>query len=69
MLKQAGPFPSELLGKRVDYSGRSSSCRAGTQDVPVRSAKEMALELFKPFVMNGSWMSAPPPNQKREKEG
>lgn len=49
---QAGSFPSEPLGKRVDYSGRSVIV-VGPQlhmhqcGLP----KQMALELFKPFVM------------------
>ena len=53
MLKgKQGRFRQNLLGKRVDYSGRSVIC-VGPQlkiyqcGVP----KQMALELFKPFVM------------------
>ena len=48
-----GRFRQNLLGKRVDYSGRSvivvgPSLRLHQCGLP----KEMALELFKPFVMN-----------------
>jgi DNA-directed RNA polymerase subunit beta' len=48
-----GRFRQNLLGKRVDYSGRSvivvgPSLRLNQCGLP----KEMALELFKPFVMN-----------------
>ena len=54
MLKgKQGRFRQNLLGKRVDYSGRSVIVVGpGAEDGSVRSApKEMALELFKPFVM------------------
>ena len=53
MLKgKEGRFRKNLLGKRVDYSGRSvivvgPSLRLDQCGLP----KEMALELFKPFVM------------------
>ncbi|HDC3232741.1 TPA: DNA-directed RNA polymerase subunit beta' [Staphylococcus aureus] len=53
MLKgKQGRFRQNLLGKRVDYSGRSviavgSSLKMYQCGLP----KEMALELFKPFVM------------------
>ncbi|MBC7543764.1 MAG: DNA-directed RNA polymerase subunit beta' [Candidatus Sericytochromatia bacterium] len=48
-----GRFRQNLLGKRVDYSGRSvivvgPSLKLNQCGLP----KEMALELFKPFVMN-----------------
>jgi len=48
-----GRFRQNLLGKRVDYSGRSvivvgPSLKLHQCGLP----KEMALELFKPFVMN-----------------
>jgi DNA-directed RNA polymerase beta' subunit len=37
------------LGKRVDYSGRSAV--VGPElDLSMRPPKEMALEMFKPFV-------------------
>ena len=53
MLKgKQGPFRQNLLGKRVDYSGRSvivvgPELKMYQCGLP----KEMALELFKPFVM------------------
>ena len=48
-----GRFRQNLLGKRVDYSGRSviisgPQLKLGECGLP----KKMALELFKPFVMN-----------------
>ena len=55
MLKgKQGRFRQNLLGKRVDYSGRSvivvgPSLKMYQCGVP----KEMALELFKPYVING----------------
>lgn len=55
MLKgKQGRFRQNLLGKRVDYSGRSviavgPSLKMYQCGLP----KEMALELFKPFVMKG----------------
>ena len=54
MLKgKQGRFRQNLLGKRVDYSGRSvivvgPELKMHQCGLP----KEMALELFKPFVMN-----------------
>jgi hypothetical protein len=53
MLKgKQGRFRQNLLGKRVDYSGRSVIVVGPTaQAAPVRPAQAMALELFKPFVM------------------
>ncbi len=53
MLKgKQGRFRQNLLGKRVDYSGRSvivvgPELKMDQCGLP----KEMALELFKPFVM------------------
>ena len=53
MLKgKEGRFRKNLLGKRVDYSGRSvivvgPELRLHQAGIP----REMALELFKPFVM------------------
>ncbi len=55
MLKgKQGRFRQNLLGKRVDYSGRSvivvgPELKMDQCGLP----KEMALELFKPFVMKG----------------
>lgn len=54
MLKgKQGRFRANLLGKRVDYSGRSvivvgPNLKLGECGLP----KKMALELFKPFVIN-----------------
>ncbi|MDP3004436.1 MAG: DNA-directed RNA polymerase subunit beta', partial [Candidatus Azambacteria bacterium] len=54
MLKgKQGRFRQNLLGKRVDYSGRSvivvgPNLKLGECGLP----KQMALELFKPFVIN-----------------
>ncbi len=53
MLKgKQGRFRQNLLGKRVDYSGRSVIV-VGPELKPYQCGlpKEMALELFKPFVM------------------
>ena len=53
MLKgKQGRFRQNLLGKRVDYSGRSDNV-VGTELKMYQCSlpKEMALELFKPFVM------------------
>ena len=54
MLKgKQGRFRQNLLGKRVDYSGRSVIVVGpDLKDLPVWSSKKkMAIELFKPFVM------------------
>ena len=53
MLKgKQGRFRQNLLGKRVDYSGRSGIGAGPTQKLhPCGLPKLMALELFKPFVM------------------
>ncbi len=52
MLKgKQGRFRQNLLGKRVDYSAVRLSSWARAQAAPVRPAQQMALELFKPFVM------------------
>ena len=49
---QAGPFRQNLLGKRVDYSGRSVIVVGLQRKLHQRGLpKQMALELFKPFVM------------------
>ena len=59
MLKgKQGRFRQNLLGKRVDYSGRSvivvgPELKMHQCGLP----KEMALELFKPFVMK-RWLTA-----------
>ena len=54
MLKgKNGRFRQNLLGKRVDYSGRSVIVNG--PDLKIYQCglpKEMAIELFKPFVMN-----------------
>ncbi|MGV3243257.1 DNA-directed RNA polymerase subunit beta' [Staphylococcus sp. 11261D007BR] len=53
MLKgKQGRFRQNLLGKRVDYSGRSViAVGPGLKMYQCGLPKEMALELFKPFVM------------------
>ena len=56
MLKgKQGRFRQNLLGKRVDYSGRSvivvgPELKLHQCGLP----KKMALELFEPFIMRGS---------------
>ena len=52
MLKyKEGRFRQNLLGKRVDYSGRSVIVVGPTLKLhPCGLPKKMALELFKPFV-------------------
>ena len=58
MLKgKQGRFRQNLLGKRVDYSGRSVIVVG--PDLKMHQCglpKEMALELFKPFVMKKLWI-------------
>ena len=53
MLKgKSGRFRQNLLGKRVDYSGRSVICvEPNLKIYQCGLPKEMAIELFKPFVM------------------
>ena len=53
MLKgKGGRFRHNLLGKRVDYSGRSVICVEPKLKIyQCGLPKEMAIELFKPFVM------------------
>ena len=53
MLKgKGGRFRQNLLGKRVDYSGRSVICVERKLKIyQCGLPKEMAIELFKPFVM------------------
>jgi len=55
MLKgKQGRFRQNLLGKRVDYSGRSVIVVGPTLKMyQCGIPKEMALELFKPYVING----------------
>ncbi len=48
-----GRFRQNLLGKRVDYSGRSVICVGPEMKIyQCGVPKEMAIELFKPFVMH-----------------
>ena len=71
MLKgKQGRFRQNLLGKRVDYSGRSvivvgPQLKLHQCGLP----KQMALELFKPFVMKrlSTWNT--PEHQEREAHG
>jgi len=63
-----GRFRQNLLGKRVDYSGRSvivvgPELRLTQCGLP----KEMALEMFKPFVLRGLILSGIAPNVKSAK--
>ncbi len=53
MLKgKSGRFRQNLLGKRVDYSGRSVIVVGPELKIyQCGLPKEMAIELFKPFVM------------------
>lgn len=63
-----GRFRQNLLGKRVDYSGRSVIV-AGP-DLNINECglpKTMALELFKPFVMREIIMDGLAPNVKSAK--
>ena len=70
MLKgKQGRFRQNLLGKRVDYSGRSvivvgPELKMHQCGLP----KEMALELFKPFVMKKLVNSGQSPNIKNAKQ-
>ncbi len=70
MLKgKQGRFRQNLLGKRVDYSGRSvivvgPELRMDQCGLP----KEMALELFKPFVLNDLVLNGVSPNIKQAKK-
>ena len=64
-----GRFRQNLLGKRVDYSGRSvivvgPELKLHQCGLP----KEMALELFKPFVMHELWKRGLAPNIKSAKK-
>ena len=52
MLRKGRTFRQNLLGKRVDYSGRSVICVEPKLKIyQCGLPKEMAIELFKPFVM------------------
>ncbi len=60
-----GRFRQNLLGKRVDYSGRSvitvgPYLRLHQCGLP----KKMALELFKPFIYGKLELRGPPPPSK-----
>ncbi|MBN1263608.1 MAG: DNA-directed RNA polymerase subunit beta' [Candidatus Pacebacteria bacterium] len=69
MLKgKQGRFRQNLLGKRVDYSGRSvivvgPELKLNQCGLP----KEMALEMFKPFVLRELILSGVAPNVKSAK--
>ncbi len=69
MLKgKQGRFRQNLLGKRVDYSGRSVIIVA--PDIKLnecRLPKEMALELFKPYVLRELIFKGYAPNVKSAK--
>lgn len=69
MLKgKQGRFRQNLLGKRVDYSGRSVIIVA--PDIKLnecRVPKEMALELFKPYVLRELIFQGYAPNVKSAK--
>ncbi|MCM1164377.1 MAG: DNA-directed RNA polymerase subunit beta' [Lachnospiraceae bacterium] len=70
MLKgKQGRFRQNLLGKRVDYSGRSvivvgPELKMDQCGLP----KEMALELFKPFVLDNLVKNGVSPNIKQAKK-
>ena len=52
MLKgKQGRFRQNLLGKRVDYSGRSVIVVGPELNTSMWSSEKMALELFKPFLL------------------
>ncbi len=65
---KAGRFRQNLLGKRVDYSGRSVIVVGPQLQLhQCGLPKEMALELFKPFVMKGLVDTDKAPNIKSAK--
>ena len=70
MLKgKTGRFRQNLLGKRVDYSGRSVICVEPKLKIyQCGLPKEMALELFKPFVMKELVMNGIAHNIKSAKK-
>ncbi len=64
-----GRFRQNLLGKRVDYSGRSVIVVGPTLKIyQCGLPKEMALELFKPFVMKRLVETQNAPNIKAAKQ-
>lgn len=69
MLKgKQGRFRANLLGKRVDYSGRSVIVVGPNLNIDqVGIPKEMALELFKPFVLRDLIVEGHAPNLKSAK--
>ena len=69
MLKgKQGRFRQNLLGKRVDYSGRSVIVNGPELKLyECGLPKEMALELFKPFVMREILLRGLAPNVKSAK--
>ncbi len=69
MLKgKQGRFRQNLLGKRVDYSGRSVIVIGPELALnQCRLPKEMALELFRPFVLRELIMQGYAPNVKSAK--
>lgn len=63
-----GRFRQNLLGKRVDYSGRSVIVVGPELDLnQCGLPKEMALEMFKPFVLRELVIRGVCPNVKRAK--
>ena len=70
MLKgKGGRFRQNLLGKRVDYSGRSVICVEPKLKIyQCGLPKEMAIELFKPFVMKELAANGTAHNIKRAKK-
>jgi DNA-directed RNA polymerase subunit beta' len=70
MLKgKQGRFRQNLLGKRVDYSGRSVIVVGPTLKLHQAGLpKKMALELFKPFVMHRLQLKGIAPNIKSAKK-
>lgn len=69
MLKgKQGRFRQNLLGKRVDYSGRSVIVVGPTLKMnEVGVPKEVALELFKPFILRDLIIEGYAPNLKSAK--
>ncbi len=70
MLKgKSGRFRQNLLGKRVDYSGRSVIVVGPELKIyQCGLPKEMAIELFKPFVMKELVANGSAPNIKNAKK-
>ena len=71
MLKgKSGRFRQNLLGKRVDYSGRSVIVVGPELKIyQCGLPKEMAIELFKPFVMKELVANGTSHNIKTPKDG